>query len=64
MDNVECVTVQVPQNHLFDGATKGSDVVIVAFEGSERYLEGARRLIVLGDALLAVVSIVSAIVGR
>lgn len=49
MDKVECVTVQVPHSHSFGGATKGSFDVVDGFEGSERYLEGERRLMVFGD---------------
>jgi hypothetical protein len=43
MDSVEWVTVHVSQSHSLGGATKVSDVVVVAFEGLRRYFEGARR---------------------
>lgn len=50
MRSVECVTAHVRRSHASGGATNGSSsrVVGAGLDGSARYLEGARRLMVLG----------------
>lgn len=59
MESVECVTAQVRRSHSRGGETKGSPVVVDELEGSARYLDGARRLIVLGGAGSAIVRALS-----
>lgn len=55
MDRVECVTVQVPWSHSSGGATKGLPEVVDALIPPGGYLEGARRLMGVGDASSAIV---------
>lgn len=54
IDSVECVTAHVRQSHSSGGLAKGSPLVVGGgWEGSARYLDGARRLIVLGGCTSA-----------